>query len=214
MSTSSFPTDLFDKEYREKKERKLSYFVSKYAKQRFLPYLRVPVEYTIIAGILILVLMILSYAVGVERGKRQVAVLEAQDAREDVLLTVAEIPDMPAGVTETGGPVLPGDVADQAGPYAEETSLPIEEETPTGEKYPVSVPEESAYMVQLASFKTEKYAREEVSKLEAKGEHAGYLKAGDWYQVYAEGYNTIDQARDAQKAFNDIYPGCYVRRRK
>jgi hypothetical protein len=206
MNTSSFPTDLFDKEHREKKERKLSYFVNKYAKQRFLPYLRVPVEYTIIAGILIIVLMILSYAVGIEKGKRQGTVFEGQETAQDLPMMIAQAPDTQTGIAKTDDLSMPADVNESVEPDAGEPPVKDEETA--------FVPGGSVYVVQLASFKKEKYAEEEVSKLETGGEHAGYLKAGDWYQVYAEGYDTIDEARDAQRAFNDKYPGCYVRRRK
>jgi len=68
MNENSFKKDLFDDQVYESKARKLG-LLSKYSKQRILSYISVPDEYIVIVSITALILMIISYAIGVERGK-------------------------------------------------------------------------------------------------------------------------------------------------
>jgi len=74
------------------------------------------------------------------------------------------------------------------------------------------LPEVSSYTVQLASFKNKEAAISETYKLKDKGINAEYVRKGDWYQVYAEGFLTIEEARVAQQMLAQYYKDCFIRK--
>ena len=78
----------------------------------------------------------------------------------------------------------------------------------------VPAPEESAYAVQLASFKNERSAKKEIDMLKSKGIKASMTRKGEWYQVYASGYRTIDEAKRAKRDLIADYEDCYIRKMK
>ena len=70
------------------------------------------------------------------------------------------------------------------------------------------------YVVQLASFKNEDSANREVRKLNRRGVEASVARKGEWYQVFATGYDTIDEATKAKRDLGEYYVDCYIRRVK
>ena len=66
---SKFQGDFFKEETGRVKPKKMG-FLAKYSERRALPQIRIPIEYTVLYAIGILVLIILAYAVGIERGKK------------------------------------------------------------------------------------------------------------------------------------------------
>jgi len=213
MSENSFKKDFFVGEVFEKKTVKPS-LVNKYSGQRFLPYVRIPVEYTVILAIGILVLTLIAYAVGVETGKRAVnkgpqEIFETKDYTSGSE-SLAEIGNVePRGAEE----IDPGEEVFTALEAEEVTDRGLPEEVIAKEDVS-DVPVISVYIVQLASFKNEASAKDEVDKLSAAGKDAEIMKAGDWYQVYAAGYQTIKEAREAKSKFDEEYVDCYIRKVK
>jgi len=215
MTDSIFPSDFFEGEYYEKKGRKPR-FLNKYAKQRFLPYLRIPVEYTVIFGIAILVLMVVSYAAGVEMGKRSLAktdegIVQINTDKRLVTVTPDEVmPEVYEQLQEDENNDDPEAVED----IEPEKALGTEEQKGVTVEEQQKEPVPGQYIVQLASFKKENVARSEVENLKASGIEAEYAKKGRWFQVYAEGYATINQAREAEKTFREKYPDCYIKKQQ
>ena len=207
MADHDYQEDLFgDGAYGNKVARPR--VLDRYYKHRILPQLRLPVEYTVIAAIGVLVLVVIAYAVGVERGKS---------------IAAARMPDMPVEELITAGGELeisPGPEAGEAGfdlsPEEEGTPVPPEEtgaaEAAAGGKAGREVM--SVYVIQLASFKNESSAFQEVKKLAEIGIDAGVARKGEWYQVFARGYDTIDEATRAKRDLREDYADCYIRRVK
>ncbi len=208
MTETEFQRDLFDGQYYEKKARKPVLF-KRYSEQRFLPQIKVPVEYAVIIAIGMLIFIIISHALGIERGKRI--------AKADPALIVTEGP-APAVVESAN------DVSVEA---EEETEEPLRAErkedveidkkaeekvSPVTTKTPVDTG--SVYVIQLASFKNLYAAEQEAAKLRNKGVRAELRKSGDWFQVFASGFRTIDEARDAKKRLGADYKDCFIRRMK
>lgn len=230
MSDNNFQQDLFGGDYHQKRQRK-SRILGEYSKQRYLPYLKIPIEYTIIIVIAVLVLIIIAYAVGIERGKRisseavspavsqlgeeRAAILEQEKGsliEDEVPLEEAEedVAHLPKREKEelspdTGSDPYEGMREDYVGAPP---GFMREKETP-----PPTV-SGSSYIIQLASFKDEASAKEEAKKLVWKGIEAHVAKKGEWYQVYSAGYNTIDEAKAAQKQLMENYADCYIRKVK
>ena len=218
MDDNNFQQDLFSGSFREKKDRRPGLFDG-YSKQRFLPYVKIPIEYTVIIAIGMLVLMIISYAVGVERGKR-VSKIPAAVATKTVIKEpgtseafsskTASMPqEEKVSLVETEDLVEEVDVKDidpYEGSRDDYVGAPPEE--------PLEEIKESVYTVQLASFKSADSAKGEIDKLKRQGIQAEMSKPGDWYQVYASGYQTIEEARSAQKKLREYYQDCYIRKVK
>lgn len=230
MSDNNFQQDLFGDDSARKRQRKAR-FLGEYSKQRYLPYLKIPIEYTIIIAIGVLVVVIIAYAIGVERGKRI--------SSEKVSSALSQLEEERAAILEQEKGLLieeekPGEVEE----VTDISSLEREEEIPapesTADPYegmredyvgappgfmaeketPPPTVSGSSYIIQLASFKDEAFAKEEAKKLVWKGVEAHVAKKGDWYQVYSAGYNTIDEARKAKEQLIEDYTDCYIRKVK
>ncbi|MEA3489320.1 MAG: SPOR domain-containing protein [Candidatus Omnitrophota bacterium] len=215
MFENNFQNDLFEGRFHEKKAVKPR-ILSRYSKQRFLPHIRVPIEYTVIGAILVLIFVIIAYAVGVERGKR-LPVERTMRASGEMLLA-SDQEEIPEAVYPE---VLEGDLAGIHGePGADEEfleeagELSVTEKSPEAEEKEVSGIGGAAYIVQLASFRNKRSAEREVKGLKRKGVKSGMAKKGDWYQVYAEGYCTVEEAIKAKEELNEDYADCYIRKVK
>ncbi len=172
-------------------------------------------EYMVIIAIGVLVLMIISYAIGVERGKRLPVdrVVSAEQATlseektEDFVITHVEKIVEESSFDEEVKAQKEREAALLAGKEEEKAaaSQAVKEAVP---------PAPSAYVIQLASFKKKSSADEEIDRLRRKGVDARIARKGEWYQVYASGYNTIEEARRARAGLMEDYPDCYIRKTK
>ncbi|MCK5451261.1 MAG: SPOR domain-containing protein [Candidatus Omnitrophica bacterium] len=204
MNNDNFQYDLFGGECDSKKEQKIRRR-EKYSKHRVIRYIRIPVEYGVMIAIGILVAIIIVYAVGVEKGKRfsgAVCSFLPESKEEDASLREK---DMEAEETV----IMSIQEEKQAEPEIvekEEAFLEVEEV-----KKEKSL-EEGVYEIPLASFRKAKAAETETAKLKKQGIEAKFSKKGIWYQVFAEGYKTIDDALAAKEKLSVDYKDCYVRR--
>lgn len=217
MADGNFQTDFFEGKFYERKGRKPQ-FLNKYSAQRILPYLRVPVEYTVILGIVILVLLVISYAVGVEKGKRVSSAkkIHAQDDKSQVIennkltktIQAEKFPeDLRQDTNDRDKDPESLDIEEKAAPIPSviETEAKEEEERETSA-------DKALYTIRLASFKKEGDAKREVARLKKTGKDASYARKGLWYQVFVKGYETIETARKAKDALIQEYPDCYIRK--
>ena len=97
MTDTRYNTDFFENDVFDKKPRKPR-AESVYSGHRVLPYIRVPIEYTVIICMIVLILMVVSYAIGVERGKK-INILNTETLQDENIVVSAgeEIEvDMPA----------------------------------------------------------------------------------------------------------------------
>jgi cell division septation protein DedD len=203
MTDKEFQKDFFgDRKYEEK--ARIPLLTRRYPDRIFLPHLKIPVEYAVIISIAVLVLVIIAYAAGVERGKRVGSVTPVEESfqAETVAVKPAEseaiVSEEAVAVTEPEEAVV--EEAPKQGTVKEVVKIP---EAPVGK-----------YVIQLASFKNLDSAEEEIEKLEKNGIQADVTKKGAWYQVYASGYTTIESAKRAKKLLSADYEDCYIRRLK
>jgi len=214
MNENSFKKDLFDDQVYESKARKLG-LLSKYSKQRILSYISVPVEYIVIVSITALILMIISYAIGVERGKNIAGKMDENvvgiakitlqtNSSENFSNEINFDSGKEKQKADVGFPEEENYVSEDVPEEEIRNVLELEEED--------ILPEVSSYTVQLASFKNKEAAISETYKLKDKGINAEYVRKGDWYQVYAEGFLTIEEARVAQQMLAQYYKDCFIRK--
>ncbi len=212
MIENQFQDDFFDPGV--SRERKRSGFVTRYPAVRFMPHVRIPVEYVVVLGIVMLVLLIVAYAAGVERGKNIV-----MEPRPTDIVAVGTMLELTGDADNTE--ILGQDEETPEEARAEEESAseiePAQESQKprksaiSGEKT-VAKPEEAAYTIQLAALAKKENVERETAKLKEAGNDAAYVKIGKWYQVYVKGYRTIGEARSAKVKFTEEYPDCYIRK--
>lgn len=224
MVDGDFQKDFFSEgRSRDKTPRKPG-FLDKYLEHRFLPHIKMPVEYTIVIGIGILVLTIIAYAVGVEKGKRM---MSAEMASSKVKVSAAPVDQVDGiGVAEVSYEdwIRP---EPETGKVVKKTESPIKEEPKpvevaapvqkvVAEKEPVVEKKEEApeteYAIQLASFRDEGSAKTEAAKLKKKGINADFSKKGEWFQVFSGGYRTRSEADNAVNTLAEMYPDCFIKR--
>jgi len=210
MADENIHDDLFSGQDFGKKGRKFQYF-SKYKNRRFLPQVKIPIEYTVIIAIGVLLLVIIAYAIGIERGKA-ISLKKYRMGQGSRLLQPVELKDLTT-ISETG-PFEEEEEEEEAEPSGILQETLIGEEEPQEAKKSVSKIEDSVYTIQLASFKDREYAAEEMGKLAKMGLKAVYVRKGDWYQVYVTGYKTIEEAREAKEKLEEIYVDCFIKRVK
>jgi hypothetical protein len=225
--------DLFEGEYSGKKTRKVPVFAN-YQKRSLLPYVKIPAEHLVVAVIGVLVMALLSYAVGVEVGRKTIPeddTVAGRAAREAVpgddtgyasvkeSVNSDEGPEVP---TAGNGPVTQAEHKEEAVPkrsssdrvpsMEKETSVPGDiEEADEGDDAPE---DDGAYIIQIASFRDRASADGLVSDLKGQGLAARSRKSGSWYQVYAAGYENIVQARKARAELITQYADCYIKRKR
>ncbi|MBD3425964.1 MAG: hypothetical protein GF409_01880 [Candidatus Omnitrophica bacterium] len=211
MTEKDFQKDFFEGQVYEEKGRK-PLFPRRHPDRIFLPHLKIPVEYAVIISISVLVLIIIAYAAGVERGKRLIGIAgDVPESKDYAMSSVAaqEAGDKPIAEEQTVTVVETQ--TEEEVEELKEKELPEEEPVPTeqDEKY-----DTKKYVIQLASFKNRENAETEAERLRRNDIQAGINKKGSWYQVYASGYATIEDAREAKRLLSADYKDCYIRRLK
>ena len=211
MPYQDFQDDLFgSREGKRKPIKKV------FPGHRFLPYIKIPFEYTVITAVVVMILVIVAYALGFEKGKNISSLYGGKGISMNDL--VENDPVLPDNDIE---PIMEnesiGDITD-AVPDNFDAQL---SETET-EKAPKKLDADSGenegekgtslYQIQLASFKNAEAALRVVEQLRKDGIDAGCDQKGDWYQVYASGYKSIEEAKTAQGSLCEEYDDCYVRK--
>jgi len=228
MADNDFKNDFFEDRCSGTGKKKPC-LVNRYSEGKAPSHLKVPIEYAVILAIVILTLMTVSYAVGVKNGKSAVKIeyrreegIEApseSNAKELDINVVLE-------TAKTDNEILTRDENAEESGESEESeglgfSLPedsaeviLEEQKQYKKTENVPLPDETEYIICLASFKDENSAVRGTSALKDRGIKTRTTKKGQWYQLYASGYRTIDEARAAKEELVETYKDCYIKRIK
>ncbi|MEE9499992.1 MAG: SPOR domain-containing protein [Candidatus Omnitrophota bacterium] len=94
----------------------------------------------------------------------------------------------------------------------------FEKETPVSEPEAVTrdrdaSDKETAFVIQLISYKQKRRAESEKKRLLDKKIDAFIMPSGRWHQVCAGGYSDISEARKALEGFKKDYKGSFIRGR-
>ncbi|MFH1411154.1 MAG: SPOR domain-containing protein [Candidatus Omnitrophota bacterium] len=186
-----------------------------YPRQRFLPVIKVPVEYTVISAIAVLMLLIISYAVGVEKGKTFRQREPARPGTQEKVYSEASVireKVAPEELTYEGQAV---EEEISSAEYGEDFPLAYEDNethTPAAVEAEIKPLSEKTYDLRLASFKNADSAEAEKEKLKDKGYNAVMTKNGSWYQISIEGYGSIEEVKKAQEELSSEYKDSYIKR--
>ena len=223
MTETDYKNDFFEGRFYEAGKKK-SRLVNRCSEKRAAPDLKIPVEYAFILVIVVVTFVTVAYAIGVKNGKASVkngsvsknntVVFSTPNTKAIAVNVISDssLPDEGALLEsiETENVVLP--------PATEnvvfEEQIQEEEQTQAEQLSDSELLNETEYIVCLASFKNKKFADKDISSLTLDGVPTRLAKKGDWYQLYAEGFTTIDEARKAKEKLSETYKDCYVKRIK
>ena len=151
-------------------------------------YLNMPLENVVFAFIIVIMVVIVAFALGVERGKKISSNAKVVTKNIDTYEPEVKIEEKIETSTQ------------------EKSEMPIEANI---EKKEIVKP----YTVQLISYKDEKLAKREKEKLVKEGVNAFIIKSGSWYQLCAGNYENVEEAKKAQDRFNSTYKGCIIKKK-
>lgn len=160
-------------------------------------------DHLLIAGILALVLYVLTFSFGVEKGKRYAfQEREAGEARQTEVASQLTREKTSAEVeAPTHAPAV-------------ETTAPEPAALPLAETAPFLNPLTGEYTIQLITFNNRVRAQKEVARLKKLGYHGFVLPRGRFFQVCADAFVSV---RDAQQKLAKLRaegfapPDAYVR---
>lgn len=193
------------------------------AKNSFLSHYRLTVslDKLFLVLITIVVIFVLTYSFGVERGKR------VMEKRLETLFpthseTVATAPysgDVEESMTFEKTVLLVNDEESKAKeeavePIVEPVIQPLLQSTGTKRVSPSrDLTREGKYTVQLVTYVDQRLAEQEVTRLKSKG-HGGFIiPSGRYFQVCVNYFENLSKARSLLKQLreNGRYPDAYVR---
>jgi cell division septation protein DedD len=152
-------------------------------------------DHLAVGAILALVLYVLVFSFGVEKGKR--FALAELAAKEPAIATPS-----------------PQEVAPLPEPAAAEVvPVPASQETAV-EATPVTTQEPGKYTIQLITFTSRSKAEKEVERLEKLGHRSFIIPAGKFYQVCIDAFQEMSEAKDGLTRLKDegfASPDAFIR---
>lgn len=183
------------------KEKQLNLFGiesdKRYGKKR--PTLILPLDTLILLGIVVFLLLILSFSLGVEKG-RKTAYRNLE--KEKQLLKESQFQT--------------ADVKNSPKQTAVETKDSEVQKTEKEPKQTIIEKEESwddnKYLIQVATYLTEKTAKQEAEKLQNKGYPVVITKKGKFVVIFVGGFKDKEKAKENMKSLKEKYKDCFIRR--
>jgi len=165
----------------------------------------IPLDTFILSSVVILLLFILAFSLGVEKG-RKISILSEDTVNlpEKVLQQEnikAPVQVKPAAIKEQKAVVSP--IAQQTTPQAA-----IKKTEPAQ----TAVSAKEGYYIQIASYNKESFALEEAKRLKDKGFPAYTAKKGTFFVLYVGNFKTIEEAQRNMGLLKKNYKDCVLRR--
>lgn len=160
----------------------------------------IPLDTLTLTGLAIVLLLILSFSLGVEKGRKtayyHLAEKKDQELAQKLPETEAIEKEGSEDVKELEKNTLGKDIIDSS-------------DTKTVDEAGI---EKGKYYIQVASFIKDEAAKREAKNLESAGYSALVLKKGKYMAVYVGGFESSQEARKRLKILNKKYKDCIVRR--
>ena len=167
-------------------------------RERYIPtkrlFVTISTENLVLFSIIIILAAVLSFSMGVERGKRIIG--------KRVIMPTIEV----SAINSESNTPLTNEENEKAafeepasGTIAQEAELfPLMETTP-------------AYTIQTIAFRKEEVARREKESLEKKGFSVFIIPGNSFYQVCVGKYGTVEEAKADLSKLKGKYGDCFVR---
>lgn len=173
-----------------------------------------------IAIVCIVLLFIVSFSLGVERGKHILTTVKHEEQSEFNLIksaTAESIKSLPATgavaveIVNNTGEVVSNIPAVMN--VVEETKIIVTQEAPLKElvKKDKPVASKPRFAIQVASYAKRSYAEKEAEKLNAKGYKTRLIAKGKWVALTVGAYSDKKSATKALEDLKIIYKDCYIR---
>ncbi|MDD4954970.1 MAG: SPOR domain-containing protein [Candidatus Omnitrophica bacterium] len=165
----------------------------------------IPLDTFILSSVVILLLFVLAFSLGIEKG-RKIAIL-SEDAvalpEKELKTENVSVPAQAKALPVKEQKVIAGQITKQ---------LPI---APIAEKkieiaQPVAVKE--GYCIQVASYNKESFALDEAKRLKDKGFAAYTAKKGSFVVLYVGNFKTSAEAQKTMRLLKKNYKDCVLRR--
>jgi cell division septation protein DedD len=167
-------------------------------------------EFLIVILIVFIVLCVISFALGVEKGRRiaiQKAALPVKEPKEQI---PAQLSTEYSRQLEVPSPQI---LSSERKPDEAKAALIKKEPTTQKKELPVSLPQVSIYTIQVASYSKEEEAKREVERLKQNGLKAFMLQKGKYSIVCVGDFKNKTEASVLQKTLRKNYPDCLIRER-
>ena len=177
--------------------------------QRFL-VLRIGYEDVVLAAIGGLMVVVLGFCLGVERGRSIAFARASSDTREAVPAVRSAPIEVPASVLAPALPIPPRISTDSpTRPAALRTKVAA---ASGGRTTALAGPEAGRYVVQVASFADREAAETARTRLAGKGFRASVVTKGRYYVLFAGGFATYAQATESANRLRGAYRDCFIRK--
>jgi len=178
-----------------RKKQKQSVFQKNSFQDHYRSAIPVPVDTLIVIVIAGLMITLSAFVAGLERGK--VIVRAELRGTQEVIVSPAK----PRKTT----------VATKNAPIEKTETLEI---LPKTKSLKTEKPLESlqkGYIIQLVTYRSDRYANEEVRRMKDSGISGYVLKSGEYYVVYSGTYSSKIKANEKLDNFKKRYKDCFVR---
>ncbi len=173
-------------------------------------------EKTILIIIALVVIGIIGFALGIEKG-RKMASIRLEEHRNEPSQAPVSPSGQPPAVPVVNAPVVVPLVQPAADVPRVVVTMPVAQN-------PVLAPEKSLepvkketggtgrYTIQLASYKSKAYAQKESDQLKKKGYSPVIVSKGDYVVLYVGRFQSKEKAQSLLAEFRKHFSGCYIRR--
>ena len=142
-------------------------------------------ENIVLLVIVLIMLLVIFFSLGVEKGKRINTVETGREIEEELVFEIPEVKEM---------------------------EIIIEEAKVIEEKVIEVVQKPRPYTIQVIAFKNEKKANKEIALLKNKGYETFIISSNEWLQVCVGQYANREELYKDFDALKNNYPTCYVRK--
>lgn len=164
----------------------------------------VPLDTFLLLGIVIVLLFILFFSLGIERGRKIAERYLAEknkaglESIDDKFAVVSEDLDKPENNNQKQQKE-----ASAAAIKDSKEQVTVEEKK-----------EESKYIIQLVTYLKEKIALEEVNNLKKEGYPVYVSKKGEYTVIFVGGFKSREEAQKSMQTLRKKYKDCFIRRLK
>jgi cell division protein FtsN len=163
----------------------------------------IPLDTLMLSGVVLVLLLVLFFSLGVEKGKRN-AFLAIEHNRDAVVKAQSEIPAAHREPLASVAPAVSPAVMPEAVRPAPLAAVPVMTPSP--------VSNAGKFSIQIASFQREAAANDEAKRLERKGLSVTVLKKGKFSVVCVGAYDAYTEAQKQLETLKRTYKDCFIRR--
>ncbi|UCG35605.1 MAG: SPOR domain-containing protein [Candidatus Omnitrophota bacterium] len=164
-----------------------------------------PLDTLVLLSVVIVLLLVIAFSLGVERGRKIAKVVEEEKISEPAMLALA---------TETSR--APKKQKGKDKEEFMEISLAPKKGTkvaqPMRRLIKTRPGEEKRYLIQVASYLTKKAAEQEAAKLKEKGHPVKIQQKGRYVVLFVGEFDNRREAEDNLKILKKTYHDCFIRR--